>query len=183
MASESDKDSPIIRTKRLILIPFKPDDEDELLRLFCDADVRRYLLDDQLVDRTWVDEEVQTSQQRFTEGWIGIWSIRELDSSDTSNEKAPVIGFSGFRPFFDPPELQLIYGLLPSAWGSGYATESARAAIDYGIEQAGLDTVVAATDLPNVPSIGVMERLGMKKDRITDDGDQETVFYRLDCDG
>ena len=180
MAADSDADLPVIQTQRLLLIPFRIDDADELLRLFRDADVRQYLLDDQLVDRAWVDQEIDTSRRRFGDDSIGIWSIRQLDASDAANESTPIIGFTGFRPFFDPPELQLIYGLLSSAWGTGFATEAARAAIAFGFEQVELDTVVAATDQPNVASLAVMKRLGMEPDRVTDDEDQGTVFYRLD---
>lgn len=181
MDAARNTDSVIIRTKRLILSPFVPTDVPALLEVFQDADVRRYLLDDQLVDQAWVSEEVTQSQQRFAEGSIGIWSIRAQRSPETSSDIGPIIGFTGFRPFFDPPELQLIYGLVASAWGAGFATESAGAAMEYAFESAGVPTVVAATDLPNVASVRVMERLGMQHDRVTDDGEQGTVFYRLDC--
>ncbi len=50
MAKGSDTDSPIIRTERLVLSPFEQADLDDLLAIFQDADVRRYLLDDQLVE-------------------------------------------------------------------------------------------------------------------------------------
>lgn len=175
---ESEVNSTAIRTDRLMLSPFDPTDCKPLLDIFQDSDVRRFLLDDQLVDQAWVNDEVSQSQVRFRENSVGIWAISELNRS----EDRRLIGFVGFRPFFDPPELQLIYGLVPSAWGKGYATEAAQAAIEFGFAN-GLDVVVAAADVPNTASIGVMQRLGMQKDRVTDDGEQGTVFYRLDHRG
>ena len=85
---------------------------------------------------------------------------------------------TGFRPFFDPPQLQLLDALLPDHWGLGYATEAAQATIDYAFEKVGLREVIAVTDLPNNASVATMHRRGMTKNHVTDDGQHGTVFYR-----
>ena len=143
-----------IRTERSLLRPFAAADAEDLLVLFRDEAVRRYLLDGAMVDRAWVDQEIRDSAVRFSEGSAGLWAIR-LQGTEA------IIGFVGFRPFFDPPELQLLYGLLPAYWGRGLATEAARAVIQFGFDVAGFDRVVAATDTPNQASVRVMEALGM----------------------
>ncbi|MDH3734740.1 MAG: GNAT family N-acetyltransferase, partial [Gemmatimonadota bacterium] len=115
---------------------------------------------------------IDSSRASFAgEGW-GLWAVR-LSDSDV------VAGFAGFRHFFDPPEVQLLYGLAPDFWGRGLATEAARAVVDYAFEQLDFEVVVAATDVPNVSSVRVMERLGMTFDRATDEGEHGTVYYRL----
>jgi ribosomal-protein-alanine N-acetyltransferase len=158
-----------IETERLRLVPFAAVDTDALHAVFVDADVRRFLLDDQIVPREWVEAEIAESDVRFAASGAGLWSIREPGTP-------VIVGFTGFRPFFDPPELQLLYGLRPTHWGHGFATEAARAALARGFEL-GMDPIVAAADRPNVASIRVMERLGMRRDRTTDDGRDGTVFY------
>jgi RimJ/RimL family protein N-acetyltransferase len=165
-------EAPVITTERLTLRPFAAEDVDELLDLFIDADVRRHLLDDMVVSREWVEEEVSSSQARFTESGCGLWTLTE-----TSGES--IVGFVGFRPFFDPPELQLLYGLLPSYWGRGFATEACEAAIDYAFGVLGLEDVRAATDAPNSASIAVLERLGMRERRRTTEGTRGTVFFQV----
>jgi len=166
--------SPELKTRRLILKPFAEDEVSQLLSLFRDAHVRLYLLDDQLVDEDWARAEVESSQARFSESSAGLWSLRER-----SPFSGPIIGFAGFRPFFEPPQLQLLYGLSPQFWGRGYATEAAAAAIEYGFIRLGFDQIIAATDLPNQSSAAVMKRLGMKPLKTTDDGDTGTLFCRL----
>ena len=162
-----------LATDRLTLRPIGPDDADELLRVFRDAAVRRFLLDDTLVDREWVRGEIRRSREAFeAEGW-GLWAAR-------LHGRSRVAGFAGFRHFFDPPELQLLYGLTPDHWGQGLATEAARAVTDYAFDVLGFDRVIAATDVPNQASVRVMERLGMRFERRTDDGEGGTVYYRLD---
>ena len=98
-----------LTTARLELRPFADADAAELLRLFQNPAVRRYLLDDLIIAENWVDEEIQSSEARFEAGSLGLWAVRASDGPE-------IIGFVGFRPFFDPPELQLLYGLLPDHW-------------------------------------------------------------------
>jgi ribosomal-protein-alanine N-acetyltransferase len=164
---------PVLRTERLELRPFAEEDATSLHSLFTATDVRRYLLDGLIVPRDWVEEEVGASAARFRNGGAGLWALRALDSPDV------IIGFVGFRPFFDPPELQLLYGLDPMHWGQGLATEAARAAIDFALGDLGLSEVRAATDAPNDRSIAVLRRLGMSEWKRTDDGEHGTIFFRI----
>lgn len=165
-------DAPVLATERLELRPFAGRDAEELRALLRDPDVRRYLLDDQVVTREWVEDEVAQSEARFAEGGCSLWALRERGGSR-------IVGFVGLRPFFEPPELQQLYGLLPSHWGRGLATEAAAAAIDYAFDVLGLDEVLAATDAPNSASIAVLARLGMRERRRSEDGAHGTVFFGI----
>jgi RimJ/RimL family protein N-acetyltransferase len=60
------------------------------------------------------------------------------------------------------PGVEVAWRLAFDAWGRGYATEAARAAIDDGFLRVGLDEVVAITTPGNARSLRVMERLGMR---------------------
>lgn len=168
-------DAPALTAGRLELRPFGVVDADELHALFTDAAVRRWLLDDQLVSRQWIDGEITASDARFAAGSCGLWALRERG-------RMPVVGFVGFRPFFDPPELQLLYGLLPSHWGRGFATEAAGAALDYAFGALGFGEVRAATDAPNIASVAVLERLGMREWKRTEEGSHGTVFFVVSAD-
>ena len=162
-----------LTTARLELRPFAHADAPELLRLFQNPAVRRYLLDDLIVTQDWVVEEIRSSKARFGGGTLGLWAVRASDGSE-------IIGFVGFRPFFDPPELQLLYGLLPDCWGQGLATECAGAACDCAFNVLGFEAVRAATDLPNTASVAVLHRLGMSLDRTTGEGEAGTAFFSID---
>jgi ribosomal-protein-alanine N-acetyltransferase len=78
--------------------------------------------------------------------------------------------------------------LARAAWGHGYATEGARAALDFGFLRAGLHEIVSFTVPANRRSRQVMERLGMRRDPADDfdhprlpEGDplRSHVLYRL----
>jgi RimJ/RimL family protein N-acetyltransferase len=52
--------------------------------------------------------------------------------------------------------------------GKGYATEAARATLDYGFDPVGLDEIVSFTTTTNLRSQRVMRQLGMTRDPVDD---------------
>ena len=163
-------------TERLRLRPYGPADVETLLRIFGDPDVRRYLFDDRVMPREWVEVEAAANEQLFAERGYGVALLYRRDEGAEAGD-AP-IGFAGFRPFFTPPETQLLYGLLPEAWGLGYATEVARALVQLGFDRLGFDVVIGVTDPPNRASMRVMERAGLRfLEQRRRDG-KEVVYFR-----
>ncbi|MCG8584621.1 MAG: GNAT family N-acetyltransferase, partial [Pirellulales bacterium] len=59
------------------------------------------------------------------------------------------------------PCVEIGWRLARAHWGKGYATEAARAALEYGFEQLGLEEIVAFTVPDNRPSRRVMEKISM----------------------
>jgi len=147
--------APILATSRLRLRPFAPGDVDVLYAQWTDPDVRRYLWDGRVIARDEVVAVVDESMAAFESRGSGFWVI-ELGSPPV------VIGFAGLRPLPDAIELELYYGLDRRHWGRGYATEAARAVLDYGFDVLGLDAIPIRTDGPNAASVAVMERLGAR---------------------
>lgn len=85
---------------------------------------------------------------------------------------APFIGFVGLsRPRFTAaftPCVEIGWRLARSHWGSGYATEAARAALAFGFDSLALDEIVSFTVPANARSRRVMERIGMTRDPSAD---------------
>jgi RimJ/RimL family protein N-acetyltransferase len=59
-------------------------------------------------------------------------------------------------------------------WGKGFATEAARAALEYGFDVMRRDHIISLIDPDNGRSIAVAERLGQ-----TLEGEREIAGYRL----
>ena len=160
-------------TERTILRPFAVEDTQELLNLFQEPAIRRYLLDDTQVELDWVAAEIEASNALFIDTGAGLWSVM-LEARDE------IVGFTGFREFFDPPQLQLLYGLHPRHWGRGIATEVAASVCQYAFEKLDFTQIAAAIDVPNTASKNVLERLGMRLLRVSDEGVAGTAFYTVD---
>ena len=55
-----------------------------------------------------------------------------------------------------------------ASWGHGYAPEAARATLDHGFNELGLDEIVSFTTATNLRSQRVMQKLGMTRDPADD---------------
>jgi ribosomal-protein-alanine N-acetyltransferase len=158
-----------LETARLRLAPLSTDDTGAFHALMVEPAVRRYLLDDEIMSFAWARRVVADNFATFAaHGW-GIWTIRMKD-------RLALIGITGYREFFDPPELQLIYALHPDHWGHGLATEAASAVVGHGIDVLGMKHILACIDLPNAASLAVMRRLGLQIFRQVDDGGSLRVY-------
>jgi [ribosomal protein S5]-alanine N-acetyltransferase len=161
-----------ITTLRLQLTPVSEQDTEELHQIWIQPEVRKYLCDDLVVPFSKVQQLVSESLTAFCTHQYGIWVARLIGES-------AIVGFTGYWPFFDPPEVQLIYGLSRNYWGHGLATEMAHALLVYGFQTYGFTTITASANVPNQASIAVMKRLGMTFEKqIIVDG-QDLVFYKI----
>jgi ribosomal-protein-alanine N-acetyltransferase len=56
------------------------------------------------------------------------------------------------------------YLISPAAQGQGYATEAARALLDFGLAAGGLHRITATCDPENTGSVRVLEKIGMSRE-------------------
>jgi ribosomal-protein-alanine N-acetyltransferase len=56
------------------------------------------------------------------------------------------------------------YGIARECWGRGFASEAARAVVDYAFEGLALERVWARADPLNLASVRVLEKLGMQRE-------------------
>jgi RimJ/RimL family protein N-acetyltransferase len=72
-----------------------------------------------------------------------------------------LLGTVSLRRYVRDRRAELGYWLAASAWGQGYATEAARAAIDFGFRDLALARVYAQVLAGNRASLHVLDKLGM----------------------
>jgi RimJ/RimL family protein N-acetyltransferase len=89
------------------------------------------------------------------------------------------IGICGLvkRDFLD--DVDIGYALLPEYWAKGYAYEAASAVMVYGTEALGLKRLIAITSSDNHRSARVLEKLGMRYERMVtypDSGEVVRLF-------
>ena len=84
-------------------------------------------------------------------------------------EDEEILGFCGLKRANAPGadaiagEVEIGWRLREDAWGKGYAKEAAVASLDLAFDRFGADRVVAVTAARNLPSQGLMKRLGMAR--------------------
>lgn len=162
-----------LETVRLRLRPFVASDLDALHLLWTNPDVRRYLWDDVEISRDRAEAVIALSIDSFSSRGFGFWGISLRDN--TGN----LIGFCGLRVFGDTEDVEILYGIHPSHWGQGLATEASEAVLQFGFQTCGLTKIYAGGDSPNAASFRVMEKLGMTYDGARIVNGMEAVYYCL----
>ena len=150
---------PCLMTARLKLRSWLDTDRTPFAALNADPHVMRYFPGP--LDRAASDALVDRIEAGFDELGYGLWAL-ELRST------GEFIGLTGLAlqtfPAHFTPAVEVGWRLSERAWGHGYATEAASAALDFAFGVVGLDEVVSMTASTNEPSIAVMRRLGMTSD-------------------
>ena len=148
-----------LTTKRLILRPWKESDLKPFAELNADPRVMEYLIGP--LSQQESNELAARIQNNIKEQEWGFWAVEAPGIAD-------FIGFIGLAhvlystPF--TPAVEIGWRLAYDYWGKGYATESAKAALDFGFQSLKLNEIVSFTVVNNLSSQHVMEKLGMHRD-------------------
>jgi RimJ/RimL family protein N-acetyltransferase len=92
---------------------------------------------------------------------FGVWVMIERESSSVVGD----IGFIG--PPDERGSVEVGYSVIPDRRRRGYATEAARAIVEWALDEPGVKVVVAGCDRGNVPSIRTLERVGFRRTGVT----------------
>lgn len=154
--------SHLIETERLRLRPIEVRDLNQIHRMWADPLVRRYLWDDLVITKERARQEIVSSTESFTNNDFGLWVVLPKERKPAEpGGKEQLIGFRGLRLIDGSSDAELLYGLHPAYWGKGYATEASSAVLRRFFAICHFDRVLARTDVPNITSVRVIERLGM----------------------
>jgi ribosomal-protein-alanine N-acetyltransferase len=152
-----------ILTDRLVLRGWRTSDRQPFAALNADPQVMEYFPAPLSFSES--DQLVDAIDAGFERNGFGLWAL-ELRGDGR------FVGFTGLSvPSFEArftPAVEVGWRLARWAWGNGYATEAAGAALEFGFSRAGLDRVVSFTTIGNIRSQAVMRRLGMTHDPADD---------------
>ena len=165
----------IIETERLLLREITHEDQADLFKLHSDPEVQRYTGEPVVESIEEIKLAIEGRIEDYKKYGYGRWATR-LKSGNQ------FVGWAGlaYLPEFD--EVDLGYRFLPEFWGLGIATEASRAILDYGFNSLKLKRIVAIALEENIASIRVMEKVGMKFEKIApyEPGSEDAVWYRCD---
>jgi RimJ/RimL family protein N-acetyltransferase len=154
---------PLLATDRLVLRGWT--DADKAPFATMNADPRVMELFPSVLSADESDALIARTMEAFREVGFGLWAVeRRTDRA--------LLGFVGLAaPAWVAaftPCVEIGWRLAFDAWGRGYATEAARAVLEFAFERLRLNEVVSLTTVANDRSRAVMERLGMSHDPADD---------------
>jgi len=158
-----------LTTERLVLRPPTLDDAEACHAIYLDAEEVWYG-----APRSSFEEnraKLERQMAHFEEHGYGMCTV-ELGGES--------IGAAGLQHLEGGPEVEVGYRFLKEHWGQGYATEAARASIDFGFDEIGLERIVAVALETNVASRRVLEKSGLREIGLTHVYGLEHVKYEID---
>lgn len=149
----------MIETERLHLRAWRDGDLDAFAALNADPGVMEFLPAPLTRDES--DALAARIRDHFDSHGFGLWALQVRETSE-------FVGFTGLAwqtfPAHFTPAVEVGWRLARRAWGKGYATEGASAALGHGFGVVGLGEIVSMTAVGNERSRRVMERIGMTRD-------------------
>jgi ribosomal-protein-alanine N-acetyltransferase len=137
-------------TERLLLRRWRDEDRAPFAALNADPVVMEHF--PAPMTRAESDAFVDRIEAHFAEHGYGLWVV----------DDGEFCGFTGLNWATFDPSLEVGWRLKHSAWGRGYATEAAIAAVQHGFEE--VERITSFTALTNVRSQRVMERIGLRRE-------------------
>ena len=165
----------LIETERLRLRPVTIGDTTLMLAVWNDPAFIRHVADRGIRTDVQAKEALQAGALKlFADFGYGPYCLSLKSNGD-------LIGICGLfrRENLDDPDIG--FSVLPEHCGRGYANEAASAVIKYAKEVLGITRLTALVSPKNVPSIGLIEKLGLTfNSLITMPGDDEAIrLYKL----
>jgi RimJ/RimL family protein N-acetyltransferase len=161
----------IIETDRLTLREFVVSDYKKLYELNSDSDVLKYTGDfpfNSVLDAKRFIENYSD----YKRNGFGRWVVIHKGSNK-------FLGWCGLK-LNEENIVDIGFRFFKKEWNKGYATESAKAVLNFGFNSLGIDKIIGRTASNNVASIKVLEKLNMNFWKVADcQGIENSLYYTL----
>jgi RimJ/RimL family protein N-acetyltransferase len=147
---------PTLTTARLVLRPFALTDAPDVQRL---CNVREIALNTLLIPHPYPDglaeQWISSQEESFAKGEVVTFAI-------TVGAEGELAGAIGMRVQRESDRAEIGYWIGVPFWGRGFATEAARAVVQYGFDRLALHRIYAEHFKRNASSGRVLQKIGMR---------------------
>ena len=161
----------MLETERLILRPMNETDIESVFEMRRDNEIMRFIREP-VLNRDEAKNWINLISSRWSKDKIGFCSLIEKQSGKFA-------GWCGLWELKESGETEVGYAIAREFWGKGYASESAKAFLEYGFNKLNLEKIVAVAREENTASRRVMEKIGMQFDCIGKYYGRDLVHYSI----
>lgn len=161
----------ILETDRLLLREFEITDAQNFYELNLNPNVIKYTGNSAFKDI----DEAKTFLENYSDyqkNGFGRWAVINKSTQD-------FIGWCGLKYDEKLDETDIGFRFFEHFWNKGYATESAKACINYGFEKLNLKIIIGRAMKENIASVKVLEKIGLQYEKDFDFDGQKGVIYSI----
>ncbi len=161
----------ILESERLYLRELTLDDAENMYRLNNDVEVLKFTGDVPFssVEAAKIFLKNYESYKRYG---FGRWAVIKK-----SDEK--FIGWCGLKYSPNTDEYDIGFRFLKKYWNKGFATESAKACVEFGFRKFEMKVIVGRAMKENICSIRVLEKIGLIYVKPFDFDGEEGLIYQI----
>ena len=162
----------ILETTRLTLRMLRQSDFEAYAEMVADPEVMRFIGEGNALSRALAWRNLAMIIGHWQLRGYGPWAVEERGTGQ-------LVGRIGFWKPEGWPGFELGWILRRQFWGKGYATEGARAALDFGFTNMEHPEIISLIYPDNAPSIRVAERLGERLASRVELMGRSALVYRI----
>ncbi|MER0477927.1 GNAT family N-acetyltransferase [Streptomyces sp. Edi2] len=155
--------TPILRTDRLILAPYRPEDEEVFVALLGDEEVCRWMGQDRVPE-----EEIRVIFQAilheiYAKNMFDVWAVWS---------EGAYVGHAEIKKTGNVDGYEMIAALVKKSRGRGVGNELVRGLLHYAADTLQLSEVYGMVGAENAASLALGKKLGFThvRDVVADDG-------------
>jgi RimJ/RimL family protein N-acetyltransferase len=166
----------VLETERLVLRHLSVDDARFMLELMNEPSYIRFIGDRKIRSLEGAKVSITNGPiASYARNGFGLYLVELKETGES-------IGICGLIKRDTLEDVDIGYAFLPKFWLKGYAIESAMAVKNYAHNVLGLKRIVGITDPENVGSIRVLEKIGMRFEKMVrlSEDDIELKLFSVD---
>lgn len=161
----------VLETERLILRELNVNDAQNFYELNSNPNVIKYTGDEAFKNISEAADFLENYKDYEINGY-GRWAV-------INRQTNKFVGWCGLKFSKEKNETDIGFRFFENEWNKGFATESAKACLDYGFENLNLDEITGNALKANKASIKVLEKIGLRYLKDEEFHDGEGVIYKI----
>jgi len=160
----------IIITKSLYLRELNVADYKKFYNLNLDKDVLKYT-GDKPFKNLEDSKKFLKNYKPYKKYGCGRWAV-------INKKNEAFLGWCGIKLTENLNEYDIGFRFFKKYWGKGFATESAKSCVEYGLNELKINAIVGRAMKENKASIRVLEKIGLEYNRDFDFDGNKGVLYK-----
>ena len=162
----------ILETDRLFLREFDSNDSKNFYELNQNPNVVKFTGDKPFINILEAKSFLENYKDYKSNGF-GRWAVIDKSNSE-------FLGWCGLKYNPELNETDIGFRFFENYWNKGFATESAKACIEYGFEKLNLKFIVGRAMAENIASIKVLEKIGLRYEKEFNFDERKGLIFKIE---